>query len=61
MHDVDRNPEPSYPQVAEMAVEMWKKEKFAKSDKFSLFGASKALNLTGDDLIVLLASSTGRE
>jgi hypothetical protein len=44
-----------------MAVEMWKKEKFAKSDKFSLFGASKALNLTGDDLIVLLASSTGRE
>ncbi len=44
-----------------MAVEMWKKEKFAKSEDFSLFGASKVLNLTWDDRIVLLASSTGRE
>jgi hypothetical protein len=29
-----------------MAVEMWKKEKFAKSENFSLFAASEVLNLT---------------
>jgi hypothetical protein len=29
-----------------MAVEMWKKEKFAKSENFSLFGTSEVLNLT---------------
>jgi hypothetical protein len=26
-----------YPQVAPIAVEMWKKEKFANSDNFSIF------------------------
>jgi hypothetical protein len=31
--------ERSYPQIARMAVEMWKKEKFANSENFSDFGA----------------------
>jgi hypothetical protein len=40
---------------------MWKKEKVAKSEDFSLFGAPEVLNLFWADRIVLLASSTGRE
>jgi hypothetical protein len=44
-----------------MAVEMWKKEKFAKSENFPLFEPGEALNLTVGARSLLLASSTGRE
>jgi hypothetical protein len=44
-----------------MAVEMWKKEKFANSDNFPVLDASGALNLVLPTLSVALASSTGRE